>query len=185
MAIDSRWQWGQDRASIRLNPAFAPITGRARRNHEVLHQKGLIALEARSCRNGDLHHLLFDADPGRHLAPEPPLLLFDGPGRLGPLVHAARFDRGTALQTFQTRDLFALLANDLFQGGNFAKQFNQQSFKLWTAQRGKGRWPRHTRLESDHVEPVQEKNAAVPTLLPLLRFWVGSPLAAILQLRGR
>jgi hypothetical protein len=40
---------------------------------------------------------------------------------------------GRALQTFQTGDLFALLADNLLQGGNFAKQLNQQGFRLWTA----------------------------------------------------
>jgi hypothetical protein len=127
-----------------------------------------MTLEARSFRDGDLHHLVFDADPGRHLAPEPPLLPLGWLGRFCRLVHAARFDRGAALQTFQTGDLFALLADDLFQDGNFAEQFSQQSLKLWTVQPGKRRWRRHIRKESDRGEPVQEKNAAVPTLLPLL-----------------
>jgi hypothetical protein len=49
------------------------------------------------------------------------------------LVHAARFDRRAALQSFQTGDLCTLLADNLLQGGNFAAQFNQQRFKLWAA----------------------------------------------------
>jgi hypothetical protein len=53
--------------------------------------------------------------------------------RLCRLVHAARLDGGATLQTFQAGDLLALLANDFFQGGDFAEQFNQQNFKLWTA----------------------------------------------------
>ena len=86
--------------------------------------------------------------------------------RLGRLVHAARFDGGAALQTFQAGDLFALLAKNLLQGGNFAEQFNQQSLKLWTAQRGKGGWRRHIRKESDRVEPGKRKMHGA-TLLPL------------------
>jgi hypothetical protein len=51
----------------------------------------------------------------------------------GTLVHAARFNVGTALQAFQTSDLFALFGDDLLQGGDFTEQVNQQSFKLRTA----------------------------------------------------
>ena len=127
-----------------------------------------MALEARPFRDRRLHHLVFDADPRRHLAAEPPLPLFAGLRRLGRLVHAARFDRGAALQAFQAGDLFALFADHLFQGGNFAEQFNQQSLKLWTAQLGKGGWRRHIRKESHRVRAGARENAAVPTLLPLL-----------------
>jgi hypothetical protein len=41
------------------------------------------------------------------------------------------------LQAVETRNLFAQFAVHLFQGGHFAKQLDQQSLKLWTAQTGK------------------------------------------------
>ena len=44
---------------------------------------------------------------------------------------------GAALQSFQAGDLLALFADRLFQGSDFAKQLNQQSFKLRAAQIGK------------------------------------------------
>jgi hypothetical protein len=42
-------------------------------------------------------------------------------------------DVGATLQAFQASDLLAVLGNNLFQGSDFAEQFNQQSLKLWTA----------------------------------------------------
>jgi hypothetical protein len=94
-----------------------------------------MTLKARSVRDGDLHHLLFNTDARCHFAAEPPLALA-GLRWLGSFVHAARFDRGPALQAFQPGDLFALLASNLFQGSDFAQQFNQQSLKLCTAKPG-------------------------------------------------
>ena len=37
--FDPVWQWGQYRAAIGRDPAFALVTGRLHRNHQVLHQK--------------------------------------------------------------------------------------------------------------------------------------------------
>src|SRR5208337_3270452 len=71
-------------------------------------------------------------DPRRHFATEPPLPLCRWFQWLRRVVHATRFDIGAALQAFQTGDLFALFADRLFQSSDFAKQLNQQSFKLWT-----------------------------------------------------
>ena len=107
MAIDPIWQRCQDRPAIRGDPALALVTGGTRRNHQVLHQERLVALEARSFRDRDLHHLILDANTRCHLAAEPPLPLLSGPGRLCRFVHAARFDSWPALQAFQTGDLFA------------------------------------------------------------------------------
>src|SRR3954470_13712515 len=144
MAVDPRRQGGQDRLAIRRDPALAQIACRTGRNHQVLHEKGLVALEARSLQYGRrLDHLVLDDDPGRHLAAQPPLRLVRRLHRLRRFVHAARFDGRAALQSFQTRDLCALLADNLLQGGHFAAQFNQQRFKLWTAQIREGRWQWH------------------------------------------
>src|ERR1700676_702576 len=96
-----------------------------------------MALEARAFRDRDLHHLVFDFDPRRPLAPEPPLSVLRWLQWLRRIIHAARLDHGAALQSFQAGDLLALLADRLFQSSDFAKQFNQQSFKLRTAQIGK------------------------------------------------
>jgi hypothetical protein len=90
-----------------------------------------VTLEARSLRHRRrLDHLVFDDDPGRQLAAQPPLRLFGGLRRLRRLVHAARFEGGVALQPFQTGNLCALLADNLVQHGNLAEQLNQLSLKL-------------------------------------------------------
>jgi len=76
---------------------------------------------------------------------------------------------GRPFNPFQTGDLFTLLADNLFQGGNLAEQLNQQSLKLWTAQIGERRWRGHVCKESYSFEPSKQKNERLPTLLPLLR----------------
>jgi hypothetical protein len=68
MAFDPLWQWRQDRPAIRRYPAFSQITGRLRRNHEILDQKGFMTFENRSWRNLDPDHLFFDFDPGSLLS---------------------------------------------------------------------------------------------------------------------
>jgi hypothetical protein len=100
MAFDPLWQWGQDRAASGRNPAFALVTGRARRNHQVLHQKGFIPLEVASRRDLGFDHFLLNADPRHHPATAAPLLICGGFRWRGAFVHAARFDVGAALQTF-------------------------------------------------------------------------------------
>src|SRR5450432_1398366 len=89
MSRDPLGHRGQDRSAVGRDPAFALITGRAHRNHKVLNQERLIALEARSRRNLGLDNLLIDADPRRHLTTATPLLSPAGLLRLGALVHAA------------------------------------------------------------------------------------------------
>src|ERR1019366_843970 len=133
MAFDSLRQRGQDRPAVGRDPALALVTDRAYRNHEVLHQKGLVTLEAGSGRDLGIDHRLFNADPGCDLAPAGPLLIFSRFRWRGTLVHAAWFNVWTALQAFQTGDFFALFSDGLLQGGDLTEQVNQQSFKLWTA----------------------------------------------------
>jgi len=125
-------------AAIRRGrPALALVTGRAHRNHQILNQKGLVTLEPRSWRDRRVHDLLFNLDPRGDLAPAPPIRPLIGLRWLGAFVHAARPDLRTLLEAFQTRVLLAQFNDNLFQGGDLAKQFHQQSFKLWTAQCGK------------------------------------------------
>src|SRR4051794_14660802 len=158
MAIDPRRQRGQDGASIRRDPTLALIAGGTGRNYQILHQKRLVAPEARAFgdRRG-FHYPVFDADPRRHLAPATRRHLEGRLRRLRALVHAARFERGAALQAFQTGDLFALLADHLFQVGDFAKQFDHQSFELRTAQIRDGGGQRHIRKDVCPVEPDKQK----------------------------
>ena len=162
-------QRGQDRSSIGCDPAFALITGRAHRNHQVLHQKPLITLEARSFRDRGFDDLIFNVDPRRHRASAPPLCGCRGLWRLSALVHAAGFDVGAGFQAFQMRDLFAQFGNGLFQPGNFTQQLNQQSLRLWTAQPGKRRRRRHTRQRVHAVESAQGKNAGGHGFAPVTR----------------
>src|ERR1700690_2069258 len=99
MAFDPLRQRGQDRPPVGRDPALALVTGRAYRNHEVLYQKGLVPLEAGSGWDLGVDHRLFNADPGRDLASATPLLFFGGFCWRGTVVHAARFNVWTALQT--------------------------------------------------------------------------------------
>ena len=177
MTFDPFWQWGQDRPAIGCDPAFALVTGRAYRDHEVLHQKGLVPLEARSGRDLGIDHFLLNADARHHLTPAGPPLVFTGFRWRGAFIHAARFNVGATLQTFQTGNLFAQFGDGLLQGGHLAQQFNQQSLKLWTAQRGKGGWRRHMRQRIHDAESAQEKNAGVPEVLPLLPITYSEPSA--------
>src|ERR1022692_4054269 len=121
MALDYFWQWGQDRSTIGCGPAFAPVTGRAYRNHEVLHQKGLVPLEAGSGRDLGIDHFLLNTDARHDLASAGPLLIFGGFRWRGAFVHAARFNIGAALQTFQPGDLLAQFSDGLFQDGDFTE----------------------------------------------------------------
>ncbi len=73
---------------------------------------------------------------------------------------------GTALQPFKAGDLLALLSDDLLQGGDFAKQSNQQSLKLRTAQRGKGGRRRHMMQRIHGAESTQEKIEGRPWFCP-------------------
>ena len=95
-----------------------------------------MTLEARPRWDRGFDHLIFNADPRRYLAPALARHGFGGFGRIWGLVHTAWLDIGVALQPFQTGDLFAPLANNLFQDGDFTKQFNQQRCKLRSAQSG-------------------------------------------------
>src|ERR1700679_2280335 len=168
MALDPLRQWSQDRPPLRRYPAFTKVTGRVRRNHQILNQKGFMTLENRSWRDLDPDHRFFDLDPRRDLAPARPLLLFPRLWRRGSFFHAARFDVRTAFQTFQPGDLRALLGDGLFQDGDFAELFDQQRFKLCTVQHGKVGRRRHMMQRVYRVESAQGKNEGFPTLLPLL-----------------
>src|ERR1700689_1316359 len=170
MAIDPLGQRWQDRTSIRRAPAFAPITGRAYRNRQVLNQKWLMPLQRPTCRGRGFRHSVFDGNPRRHLTAASRLLLPGGLRWPGARVHAAGFDVGAALQAFQTRDLFAQFSVGLFQSGDFTKQLYQQSLKLCTAQPGKGGWRRHIMQRIHATESAQGKTATLPTLLPLLHY---------------
>ena len=169
MACRPLRQWSQDRPPVRRYPALAQVAGRLRRNHQILNQKGFVAFENRSWRNLDPDHLVFDFYPRRDLAPARLLPRLPRLRRRGAFLHTARLDVRAALQTFQPGDLFALFGDRLLQGGDFTEQSNQQSFKLWPGQRGKGGRRRHMMQRIHRAESTQGKNEGVPTLLPLLR----------------
>ena len=133
MAFDPLWQWRQHRPTVGRYPAFSQITGRLRRNHQILDQKGFMTFENRSWRDLDPDHLFFDFDPGCDLTPARPLLRFPGRRRRGSFFHAARLDVRAAFQTFQPGVLFAQFRDGLLQDGYLTVQFGQQRFKLCTA----------------------------------------------------
>ena len=94
---------------------------RLNRQHEVLHQVGLVALEARSrrCSRGQCPVLHFD--PRLDLAAAA-LSAFGRPLRLGRRLHAARLDLKAALQALQPCVLFSELRNRLSQLRNLAHE---------------------------------------------------------------
>src|SRR5580698_2795271 len=94
MAIDPIRQRRQDGAPVRRDPTLALVTDRTGGNDEILYQKRLMTLEARSFGDRDFHHMVFNAYPRRHLASEMPLLPLGRLRRFSSLVHAARFDIG-------------------------------------------------------------------------------------------
>src|SRR5208282_1934451 len=113
MAFGSLRQWSQDRPSVRRYPAFSQITGRLRRNHQILDQKRFMAFENRSWRDLDPDHLFLDLDPRRDLASAGLLPRFLALRRRGSFLHTARLDVRAAFQTFQPGDLFALFGDRL------------------------------------------------------------------------
>jgi len=132
MAIAPLWQRCQDGLSVRRDPAFTLVTGGTRRNHQVLHQKRLMTLEARSFCARDVRHLLLDADPRRHLAAEPRFCVLMGFGRSVAWSMPLGLIVGRPFRPFG-RAISSRCNNSLFQNGNLAEQFNQQSLKGWTA----------------------------------------------------
>ena len=169
MACRPLRQWSQDRPPVRRYPALAQVAGRLRRDHQILNHKWFVAFENRSWRNLDPDHCVFDFYPRRDLAPARLLPRLPRLRRRGAFLHTARLDVRAALQTFQPGDLFVLFGDRLLQGGDFTEQSNQQSFKLWPGQRGKGGRRRHMMQRIHRAESTQGKNEGVPTLLPLLR----------------
>src|SRR5208282_5394286 len=177
MAFDPLRQWSLDRPPLRRYPALAQVAGRVRRDHQILNQKGFVTFENRSRRNLDPDHLVFDFDPRRDLAPARLLPQFPWLRRRGSFLHTARLDVRAALQTFQPGDLFALFGDRLLQGGDFAEQLNQQSFKLCTGQPGKGGRRQHMMQRVDRTESTQGKNEGFPTFLLLLHVAIWYPYA--------
>ena len=143
MPGDPRRQRRQDRHPVRRDPTLALVAGRAHRDHQILHQKRLVALEPRAWRSRRRHHLLLDGDPRGDLAPAPPIRRLIALRRLGAFVHAARPDPRTLRQVLQMRDLRPQVGGNLLQRRDFAKQLQNQGFQLCTAQPGKRRWRWH------------------------------------------
>ena len=127
-----------------------------------------MTFENRSWRDLDPEHLFFDFDPRRDLASDRLLPLLLRLRRRGAFLHAAWLDVRAAFQTFQPRDLFAQLGDGLLQGGDFTEQFNQQSFKLRTAQTGKMGRRRHIPVENRPPRAgASEKSNRAHTSAPL------------------
>ena len=130
VTLDCFRQWRNDCLSLRRYPAFTPIADRMHRQHKLLNQIDLVALEARSCRGRGLQHPILDADARSDLAAAPTLLLPVGLGRFGATVHATRFDVRATLQSLQPRDLLTLLGNSPLQFGQLREQTGHQLPKL-------------------------------------------------------
>src|SRR3974377_554819 len=117
-----RGQRRDDRLAIWRYPAFAPVADRMHRQHKLLDQIGLVALEARPRRGSDLQHPILDTPAPPDGAARASLPLPAGLSWLSGLVHAAWLDVRPALQSLQPRDLLALLGNGPFQFGTLLEQ---------------------------------------------------------------
>jgi len=148
-----------------------------------------MTLETRACRHRrGCHHPLFDADPRRHLAPAARRLRVGRLHRLRARVQAARFDPRAALQAFQTGDLVTLFAHHLLQGGDFARQFDHQSFEFRTTQSGKGGWRWHFCRDGYLGERDKRKVTRPPVFCPYYYYVVFGPantsLATLARVAG-
>lgn len=127
MTIDAFRQRRQDRLPARRHPARMLVTHGCRRDHQVLDQERLVALERGAFRNGRPDHPGLDGEPRCDLAAPPLLVLCRRPRLPGRPVHAtglAGRDVGATLQAFQACDLLPLSG--------------QQSLNLRTGQIGQG-----------------------------------------------
>jgi len=126
MSFDPLWQRRDDRLAVRGDPTLAPVADRMHRQHQLLNQIGVVALEARASWRGGLHHPILDADTRADLAAAWLLLLQGGFGRVGAFVHATRLDVRPALQSLQPCDLLTLLGNHPLQFADFCQQTDHQ-----------------------------------------------------------
>jgi len=119
-----------DGLSVRRHPAFTPVADRMHRQHKLLHQVALVALEARSRRGHRFQHSILDADARSDLAAARTLPLRARFSRIGRLLHAAGFDVRAALQSLETRNLLALLSNCPLQFSQLCQKNRHQLPKL-------------------------------------------------------
>ena len=88
-----------DHPAVRCQPAFTPVADRVYRQHKILHQIGLIALEAGPRWRWSLEQPVIDADARSDLAATPSLLSPGALGRFSGPVHAAGLDVGATFQS--------------------------------------------------------------------------------------
>jgi len=119
-----------DGPAIRRHPPLAQVTDRPHRQHKLLDQIGLVALEARSRRRRGLDDPILDADAGADLAAAAALALQAGPGWFGGVIHAAGFDLWPTLQPLQPRDLLTQLGIFPLQFSHLRQQAGYQLLQL-------------------------------------------------------
>src|ERR1700737_1939372 len=88
--------------------------------------------------------------------------------RLRRIVHAARFDVGTALEALQARDFVALLRRYALQIGDLAEQPDHQSLELGRRQAVNFNRGNHSQVESEPAASGESKNHRPPGILPRL-----------------
>ena len=84
------------------------------------------------------------------------------------IVHAARLDVGAAFQTFQSRNLVALLRHDTLQLGNLAEQLHYQSFEFGPRKARKIARTGHAPSESYSTASGESLKCIPPAVLPRL-----------------
>src|ERR1700722_6136928 len=112
MAANAAGQRRHDGLAIRCQPALPSIAHYPPRDDQILHLVRLVALELRTLWNCYSEHLGLGCDPRCHLAAAPVFGSLAARLRLGPLLHAARFDRRATLQPLQSGYLIALCRHD-------------------------------------------------------------------------
>ena len=168
MAADAAGQRRHDRLALRRQPALAAVAHHPRGQHQVLHLVRLVTFELRTRRMRHPQHLGLGHDPRRHLAAAAAFGPLAAGLRLGRVLHAARFDRRTALQTLQPSDLIALRRHDLLQFRYLAQQFHKPSFQLGTWQAGQIGGRRHATNELYSPASGEARKLPLPGVLPRL-----------------
>ena len=127
---DIRRQGRDHRPTIRGHPTLAPIADHPHTQLEILHHEILIPFEARALRNLRLEDLLLNLDPRHDLAAPAATAPSTAWLRRGAVLHPTGFDRWSALQPFQARDLLAQLSILAPQLSVLLQQLQQQPLQL-------------------------------------------------------
>ena len=172
VTIDTVRQRRRHRAAIRHLPALAAEIHDMPTDHQILHHEARVAFEAGPPRRR--RHFDGPLRVDRKLRPRAASRAFPIAGasrrlRLGPPLHAARFDVRPTRPTLQPCNLIAQRRHHSLQLNDLLPLLDNQAFQLGMRQAVKIVRRRHPQRESDSRSPVNRKIIPLPRLLPLLQ----------------